>query len=137
MASVALSSVPDDQQPLDPSELKRAFNMFNEMSQQLTDSYAFLENKVEQLSGELATVSAQRMQELAPELKKIADQYKDDMEGRLKAQRDLQKRVGFNPMAGCLPMFLQLPIFIGLYRALSVDIELRQAAVSSSTARMR
>ena len=80
-----------------------------------------------------AAVNAQRMQELAPELKKIADQYKDDMEGRLKAQRELQKRVGFNPMAGCAPMFLQLPIFIGLYRALSVDIELRQEAVSSST----
>ena len=79
-----------------------------------------------------AAINAQRMQELAPELKKIADQYKDDMEGRLKAQRDLQKRVGFNPMAGCLPMFLQLPIFIGLYRALSVDIELRQEAVSPS-----
>ncbi len=81
-----------------------------------------------------AAVNAQRMQELAPELKKIADQYKDDMEGRLKAQRELQQRVGFNPLAGCLPMFLQLPIFIGLYRALSVDIELRQEAVSSSTA---
>ncbi len=80
-----------------------------------------------------AAINAQRMQELAPELKKIADQYKDDMEGRLKAQRELQKRVGFNPMAGCLPMFLQLPIFIGLYRALSVDIELRQEAVSSAT----
>jgi len=80
-----------------------------------------------------AAINAQRMQELAPELKKIADQYKDDMEGRLKAQRELQKRVGFNPMAGCLPMFLQLPIFIGLYRALSVDIELRQEAVSSRT----
>ena len=72
MASVALSSAPDDQQPLDPTELKRAFHMFNEMSQQLTDSYAFLENKVEQLSGELATVSAQRMQELS-EKERIAD----------------------------------------------------------------
>lgn len=80
-----------------------------------------------------AAVNAQRMQELAPELKKIAEEYKDDMEGRLKAQRALQARVGFNPLAGCLPMFLQLPIFIGLYRALSVDIELRQAAVSGAT----
>lgn len=80
-----------------------------------------------------AAVNAQRMQELAPELKKIAEKYKDDMEGRLKAQRELQQRVGFNPMAGCLPMFLQLPIFIGLYRALSVDIELRQAALSEAT----
>ncbi len=80
-----------------------------------------------------AAINAQRMQELAPELKKITEQYKDDMEGRMKAQRELQKRVGFNPLAGCLPMFLQLPIFMGLYRALSVDIELRQEAVFSWT----
>ncbi|MEM9368299.1 MAG: YidC/Oxa1 family insertase periplasmic-domain containing protein [Planctomycetota bacterium] len=80
-----------------------------------------------------AAVNAQRMQELAPELKKIADKYKDDMEGRLRAQRELQQRVGFNPMAGCWPMFLQLPIFIGLYRLLSVDIEIRQAAFASWT----
>ncbi|TWT80077.1 Membrane protein insertase YidC [Planctomycetes bacterium CA13] len=80
-----------------------------------------------------AAVNAQRMQELAPELKKISEQYKDDMEGRMKAQRELQARVGFNPMAGCLPMFFQLPIFIGLYRALSVDIELRQKTLSSMT----
>ncbi len=80
-----------------------------------------------------AAVNAQKMQELAPEMKKIAEKYKDDMEGRLKAQRELQQRVGFNPMAGCLPMFLQLPIFIGLYSALSVDIELRQAAFASWT----
>ncbi len=80
-----------------------------------------------------AAINAQKMQELAPELKKIAEKYKDDMEGRLKAQRELNQRAGFNPMAGCAPMFLQLPVFIGLYRALSVDIELRQAAVSSSS----
>ena len=80
-----------------------------------------------------AAVNAQKMQELAPEMKKINERYKDDMEGKLRAQRELQQRVGFNPLAGCLPMFIQLPIFIGLYRALSVDIELRQAAVSSST----
>ena len=73
-----------------------------------------------------AAVNAQRMQELAPEMKKIAEKYKDDMEGRLKAQQALQKKVGFNPLSGCLPMFLQLPIFMGLYRALSVDIDLRQ-----------
>ncbi|MCO8121363.1 YidC/Oxa1 family insertase periplasmic-domain containing protein [Stieleria sp. TO1_6] len=78
-----------------------------------------------------AAVNAQRMQELAPEMKKIAEKYKDDMEGRLKAQQALQKRVGFNPLAGCLPMFLQLPIFMGLYRALSVDIDLRQKPLFS------
>ncbi|XZE55592.1 YidC/Oxa1 family insertase periplasmic-domain containing protein [Planctomycetaceae bacterium SH139] len=78
-----------------------------------------------------AAIHAQKMQELAPELKKIAEKYKDDFEKRLKAQRELQQRVGFNPLSGCLPMFVQLPIFMGLYRALSVDIELRQAALSS------
>jgi YidC/Oxa1 family membrane protein insertase len=78
-----------------------------------------------------AAIHAQRMQELAPELKKITEKYKDDMEARLKAQREFQKRVGFNPLAGCLPALLQLPIFIGLYRCLSVDLELRQEAFSS------
>ena len=73
-----------------------------------------------------AAVNAQRMQELAPEMKKINEKYKDDMEGKLKAQRELQQRVGFNPLAGCLPMFIQLPIFLGLYRTLSVNIEMRQ-----------
>lgn len=80
-----------------------------------------------------AAVNAQKMQELAPEMKKINERYKDDMQGKMKAQQELQQRVGFNPLAGCLPMFIQLPIFIGLYRALSVDIELRQAAVSGAT----
>ena len=80
-----------------------------------------------------AAIHAQRMQELAPELKKINDKFKDDMEGKLKAQREFQKKVGFNPLAGCLPAFLQLPIFMGLYRCLSVDIELRQAEFAKGT----
>jgi len=80
-----------------------------------------------------AAINAQMMQYLQPQMKKIAEKYKDDMEGRMKAQQALQKRVGFNPLAGCLPMFLQLPIFMGLYRALSVDIELRQKPLYSTT----
>lgn len=56
----------------DPSELKQAFQLFSQMSQQLTESYAFLESKVEHLSGELATVSEQRMTELA-EKERLAD----------------------------------------------------------------
>jgi YidC/Oxa1 family membrane protein insertase len=76
--------------------------------------------------GRKAAIHAQKMQELAPELKKINEKYKDDLQKRMEAQRDLQRRVGFNPLSGCLPMFIQIPIFIGLYRCLSVDIELRQ-----------
>ncbi|MCH2129340.1 MAG: YidC/Oxa1 family insertase periplasmic-domain containing protein [Pirellulaceae bacterium] len=72
---------------------------------------------------------AAKMQELAPEMKKIAEQYKNDMEKKAKAQQDLFKKHHYNPLSGCLPMFFQLPIFIGLYRALSVDIELRGASM--------
>ena len=76
--------------------------------------------------GRKAAMNAQRMQELQPELKKINDMYKDNMEKRAKAMQDLYSKHNFKPLAGCLPMFIQLPIFIGLYRCLSVDISLRQ-----------
>jgi two-component system sensor histidine kinase FlrB len=76
MANAALSHTTENSTPahmhMDQAELRKAFVMFNEMSQQLTDSYTFLENKVEQLSGELASVSAQRMRELA-EKERLAD----------------------------------------------------------------
>ena len=45
--------------------LEQAFSLFNQMSSQLTDSYSLLEARVTELKGELAVVSAQRMQELA------------------------------------------------------------------------
>lgn len=76
--------------------------------------------------GRKAAMNAQRMQELQPELKKINDLYKDNLEKRTKAMQDLYAKHNFKPLAGCLPMFIQLPIFIGLYRCLSVDISLRQ-----------
>ncbi|MCA9268640.1 MAG: YidC/Oxa1 family insertase periplasmic-domain containing protein, partial [Planctomycetales bacterium] len=73
--------------------------------------------------------NAAKMQELAPELKALSDKYKDDMQGRAQAQQELFRRHNYNPLAGCWMMFLQLPIFIGLYKALSVSIELRQASL--------
>ncbi|PHS00917.1 MAG: hypothetical protein COA78_23360 [Blastopirellula sp.] len=66
-------------------------------------------------------------QALAPELKKIREMYKDDMEKQHKAQQALFKKHNFSPLGGCGVMFLQLPIFLGLYRALAVDVHLRQA----------
>ncbi len=77
--------------------------------------------------GRKAARNAQIMQELAPELKALKEKYKNDMEKQAQAQRELWKKHNFNPLGGCWLMFLQLPIFIGLYRCLSVDIELRQA----------
>ncbi len=76
--------------------------------------------------GRKAAMSAQRMQEMQPELKKINEMYKDNMEKRGRAMQELYKKHNFKPLSGCLPMFIQLPIFIGLYRCLSVDISLRQ-----------
>jgi YidC/Oxa1 family membrane protein insertase len=76
-----------------------------------------------------AAKNAAMMQELAPEMKAITEKYKSDMEKRAKAQQELFRRNSYNPLGGCWLMFLQLPIFIGLYRCLSVDIELRQAAL--------
>jgi YidC/Oxa1 family membrane protein insertase len=74
-----------------------------------------------------ATKNAQMMQELAPEMKRISEKYKNDMEKRAAAQKELFSKHNYNPFGGCLLMLIQLPIFIGLYRALSVDVELRQA----------
>jgi YidC/Oxa1 family membrane protein insertase len=72
-----------------------------------------------------AALNAQMMQHLQPQMKAIADKYKDDMEKRAAAQRELFKKHNYNPFGGCFMMFFQLPIFIGLYRGLSVDIALR------------
>jgi YidC/Oxa1 family membrane protein insertase len=71
--------------------------------------------------------SAAKMQELAPEMAKLKEKYKDDMEKQSTALRELYAKHNFNPFGGCLPVFLQLPIFVGLYRCLSVDIALRDA----------
>ncbi|MCA9240138.1 MAG: YidC/Oxa1 family insertase periplasmic-domain containing protein, partial [Planctomycetales bacterium] len=72
-----------------------------------------------------------KMQELKPEIDRIAEKYKNDMEKRSKAQQDLFRKHNYNPMGGCLLMFIQLPIFLGLYRALAVDVELREAPLIS------
>lgn len=76
--------------------------------------------------GRRAAIAGQRMQELQPEMKKINEMYPDNMEKRAKAMQELYRKYDFKPLAGCLPLFIQLPIFIGLYRCLSVDISLRQ-----------
>ncbi|HMO13962.1 MAG TPA: YidC/Oxa1 family insertase periplasmic-domain containing protein [Pirellulaceae bacterium] len=72
-----------------------------------------------------AAKSALMMQALQPEMKKITEKYKDDFQKRGEAQNALLKKYNCHPLGGCMLMFVQLPIFIGLYRGLSVDIGLR------------
>lgn len=59
-----------------------------------------------------------KMQELAPKLKELKDIHKGDAKALQQAQLDLYKSHGINPAAGCLPMLLQLVIFMLLYQAL-------------------
>ncbi len=68
-----------------------------------------------------------RMKELQPKMQAIREKYKDDQERMAKEYREFMAKHGFNPLAGCLPMFLQLPIFIGLYQALYNSVDLRMA----------
>ena len=75
------------------------------------------------------------MQMLQPELKKIQEKHKGNSEARAKAQQELFKKHNYNPAAGCLPIFIQMPVFIGLYRSLTVAIELRDAPLLSHSIR--
>lgn len=70
-------------------------------------------------------ISAARMKELQPKLAELKKKYGDDREKFARAQMNLFREAGYNPFAGCLPMLLQLPIFIGLYNALSAAVDLR------------
>ena len=67
------------------------------------------------------------MQRIQPEIKRIQEKYKDDREQLNKEMIEVYRRHKVNPLGGCLPMLLQLPVFIGLYNALLQAIELRHA----------
>lgn len=69
--------------------------------------------------------SMSKMQEIQPEMKRIQEQYKDDQSRLQQEMMALYKRKGVNPMGGCLPLFLQIPVFLGLYNSLLKAIELR------------
>jgi YidC/Oxa1 family membrane protein insertase len=80
-------------------------------------------------------ISSQKMQALQPEMKALAEKYKNDPEKRTRATQELWRKHQVNPVSGCLPVFIQIPIFMGLYRALATDVELRQAPLFSSAIR--
>ena len=67
------------------------------------------------------------MQRIQPEVKKLQERHKDDREKLNAEMMELYRRHKVNPLAGCLPMLIQLPVFIGLYNVLLQSIELRHA----------
>lgn len=71
--------------------------------------------------------SMKKMQVLQPELKKIKEKYKDDQRKQQEQTMALFKKHGANPVGGCLPLFLQMPIFFAFYRMLYNSVELVDA----------
>lgn len=62
--------------------------------------------------------SAIKMQQMQPAMAAIREKYKNDQQQQALEMRKLQKDMGVNPLAGCLPMLVQMPVFIGLFHVL-------------------
>ena len=71
--------------------------------------------------------SMKNMQKLQPKMVKIKEKYKDDPARMNQEVMNLYKTYKVNPLGGCLPMFLQIPVFFALYKVLLQSIELRHA----------
>ncbi len=71
--------------------------------------------------------SMQKMKEIQPKMNKLREKYKEDKEKLNQKMMELYQKEGVNPVGGCLPLLLQMPIFIALYRTLQYSIELRGA----------
>lgn len=68
-----------------------------------------------------------RMRKFQPRMAKLKEQYGDDKQELQKRMMALYKEEGFNPMAGCWPLLVQMPVFIALYWVLRESVELRHA----------
>lgn len=76
---------------------------------------------------EAAYKSMARMKKLQPKMAQLKERHGDDRAAMGQATMELYKKEKVNPLGGCLPMLVQMPIFIGLYWALLESVELRQA----------
>jgi YidC/Oxa1 family membrane protein insertase len=74
-----------------------------------------------------ATQSMKRMQLLTPKMTELKEKYKDDPTKMNEELMKLYKQYGVNPLGGCLPMLVQVPIFFGFYSMLGSAIELRNS----------
>lgn len=72
-----------------------------------------------------ATMS--KMKKVQPEMLEMKERHKDDPAAQQKAMMELYKREKLNPLAGCLPVLIQIPVFFSLYKVLFVTIEMRHA----------
>ena len=75
-----------------------------------------------------ATQTAKKMQALSPKLKELQEKYKDDPMRMQQETTKMWKEYGINPLGGCLPMFVQIPIFFGFFNMLNKAVELRNSS---------
>ena len=68
-----------------------------------------------------------KMKQLQPRIKNLQETYKDDAEKRGRAMMELYQREKINPIAGCLPIIIQIPVFLAFYWVLLESVEMRQA----------
>ncbi|MDR3416381.1 MAG: membrane protein insertase YidC [Nevskia sp.] len=71
--------------------------------------------------------SAAKMRKFGPRIQELRERFGDDRERLNKAMMELYKKEGFNPLAGCWPLLVQMPVFFALYWVLAQSVELRQA----------
>ena len=76
---------------------------------------------------EMSYRSMAKMRKVAPRIQKMKEQYGDDRQAMSKAMMDMYKREKINPMGGCLPILVQMPVFISLYWVLLESVEMRHA----------
>lgn len=73
-------------------------------------------------------MSMQKLKDLAPKMKELQTRYKDDPQKLQMHMMDLYKKHGANPVGGCLPLLLQIPVFFAIYRVLHNAVELKSSA---------
>ena len=71
--------------------------------------------------------SMSKMKKLQPKMRELQETYKDDKMALQRATMELYSREKVNPASGCLPLFIQIPIFFSLYKVLNIAIEIRHA----------
>ena len=71
--------------------------------------------------------SMKEMQKIQPRIKKLREKYKDDRQAMNREMMQMYRTFKINPMGGCLPMIIQIPVFISFYRLLDYSLELRHA----------
>lgn len=72
--------------------------------------------------------SMAKMKAVSPKLKEINERFADDPQGKQKAMMEIYRKEKINPLGGCLPILIQIPVFMGLYWVLLESVELRQAS---------